>query len=286
MLFVYALLEWKILQLAKLSISGAGINNVPSYPTMGLTSATGSTTLGQQSVQLSTISFPSSSNTFSLDDFLNPLTSGFKKYEVVESKEDLLTLSVARKRLDGDCKLYSTLIDDALAKNVIEEDRTKAAQIREYYQQRLVWWELKGITLTPFRESLKEFIYTDGLKFKENIIPLAWRLADFYEYDIDFDQFYSNYNQTLSTHDESTKVLTLVKTFDVKKKTDKSREFWFKDIHNNLVCIFVSSSNPLIDLLNYVAKEPIKVTANYIKMNRDGREFFKAEKLKFSSNSS
>jgi len=222
-------------------------------------------------------------STISLDNLL-PIDKAFKKYEIVESEQDLLALSVARHRL-ADKGQFATLLDGDLVKQVTEADREHAQVIRDHYQKKFVIWTLKGIELSPFRQDLKEFIHTDGIRFKENMVPLVYRLPEFYLYDIEFEKIHHEFNTTVKNQSEerivATRTLNLVKTFDVNNRSRKKREFWFSDEYDNLVYIPIDKTNALLGLMEYASKNPLTVKASYAIRNRDGREFLKAWSLEF-----
>lgn len=228
-----------------------------------------------------TLSLPSPWDDLEVVDFSNS-SSLFKKVEYIEGKKDLLALSVARWRLDKQNNgQFYTLTDDALLAAITDEDQAEANKIRSYYQKKFIFWELKEVQLTSFRQELKTFIHTDGLLFKESMIPIVWRLPEFYAYDIEFEDFRRDYEHTVSPHLDDTRTLTLVKTFDVHNKAGKRREYWFSDEYKNLVYIPVANTNPLFSLMEYVTKTPIKVNATYNKKIRDDKEYYKPYKLKF-----
>lgn len=231
---------------------------------------------------LPTISLGGAGSTISLDDLLHPVKQGFKKYEVIECEQDLLALSAARYRLGNN---YATLLDSELLKQVTEADKEQARIIRDHYQKKFLLWALKGIELSPFRQDLKEFVHTDGLRFKETMVPLAWKLPEFYLYDLEFEKLHHEFNTTVKNQTEerieATRTLTLVKTFDLNTRKRKAREFWFSDQYDNLVYVPIERTNPLLGLMEFASKNPLTVKATYAIRNRDGREFLKAWDLSF-----
>ena len=220
--------------------------------------------------------------TVTLDDWLQPAKPGFKKYEIIECEKDLLALSVARHRLGNH---YATLLDSELLKQVTQSDHDQAQVIRDHYQKKFVIWALQGIELSPFRTDLKEFVHTDGLRFKETMVPLAWKLPEFYLYDIEFEKIHHEFNTTVTNQKEdcieTTRTLNLVKTFDVNNRARKKREYWFHDQYNNLVYLAIDRSNMLLGLMDFMSNATLTVKAQYIKRNRDGREFLKLRNMSF-----
>ena len=173
----------------------------------------------------------------------------------------------------------SKLTDSILFNSTTDEDRIFAGTIRDYYNNKVLVWKLKNNRLTSFRQDLSEFIITDGKKFKETMMPLAYRLPEFYEYDIEFEKIVFEHNREIKYDDtigRSTKNLSLVKILNVNSKKFKRSEFWFRDAFNNLVNINIDAHNPLLSLFTKIANQELKLTAVYRKSTRDGFEFFKA----------
>jgi hypothetical protein len=122
-----------------------------------------------------------------------------KRYEVIEATEDILALSVAWKRLrdttdesiqNGSLHIkVTTLLDDHLFRKIEESDRIRANEIRDYFSKKIMLWTLKSVKLSAYRQDLNKFIHGDGKKVTEELLPLIYRLPEFYEYDIQFDQF-------------------------------------------------------------------------------------------------
>lgn len=212
------------------------------------------------------------------------------KYEIVESKQDLLALSVAWKRYrsqtDKVAWRIDNMLEDRLFEYVNEDDIKLADTIRDYYAKKFTVLALKSIELSPFRKDLKELVNSDGKKFKESLIPLAYRMPEFYEYDVEFEDLLFTYNRQVTdfegTHAKQTKKLELVKTFIVNTKRSKRKEYWFSDEFNNLIQHYVDIKNPLLGLMDKFVKDPIRVTASFKKWERDGNEFIKMHEIDFS----
>lgn len=249
-----------------------------------------------------TINGGSSMNTINLGGLtassiasLNPVTFSFMdpnvtRYEIVESKQDLLALSVAWSRYRADTSkqavLISNMLDDSLFSYVNQADIDHANVIRDYYSKKFTVLALKNIELSSFRKDLKELVMGDGKKFKESMIPLAYRMPEFYEYDVEFEDLLFAHNREVTdfTSDgiaRQTKRLSLVKTFIVNNKKSKRKEYWFTDEFNNLIVYYVEVSNPLRGLLDQYVKDDIKVSAVYRKRERDGYEYIKMHSVDF-----
>lgn len=230
-------------------------------------------------------------STITLDDLDFSNQSHVKKYQVLEIEEDLLALSCAWQRLrqgyaDGSIA-YSPiekLTDRKLFEQITQCDHDKAASIRDYYSKKIVMWKLKGIKLTKFREDMNAFIHSTGKMFKEDMQPLAYRLPEFYDYDIGFDALVTEYNKKVIQDVRDIvecKQLTTLKTFIVGKKYNKRKEYWFKDENNNLVSMSFVKDNPLIPLMDLHTAKPFSVNAVFIKRDRDNNEYLAATKIKF-----
>jgi hypothetical protein len=208
-----------------------------------------------------------------------------KKYEVYEISQDLLALSVCWARLRKEkvqsynilAPTVSKLLDSELFRLTTHEDIEQANIIRDYYSKKIMVWKLKNINLSVFRQDLSSFIHSNGQTFKESMIPLVYRLPEFYEYDVEFEKMVFEYNKEVKSYNpyviSETKQLKFVKKLSVNKKHSKSKEYWFTDTHNNLVNLSLESSNPLLSLLdNVVTKGNMVINAKYKKNIRDGNE--------------
>jgi hypothetical protein len=234
-----------------------------------------------------------SSYSLNFDELMNGMSRpDIKKYEVYEISQDLLALSVcwARyRKIRNEPGLHPTitkLLDSELFRLVSEEDIAHANVIRDYYSKKIMVWKLKNINLTNYREDLNSFVHGDGKMFKENMLPLAYRLPEFYEYDVEFEKMSFEYNKEVkrqeSVHVSDSKHLTYIKSLPVNTKRLKKIEYWFSDNHNNLVQLNVDTNNPLSSLLDKVLTSgSIDLQGRYGTRNRDGNEFLKVEKYKF-----
>jgi hypothetical protein len=227
---------------------------------------------------------------FSFDDFA--YRPDIKKYEVYEISQDLLALSVCWARYrkvrnePGLHPAITKLLDSELFRLVTDEDVEQANAIRDYYSKKIMVWKLKNINLTNFRQDLNTFIHSDGKTFKETMIPLAFRLPEFYEYDVEFEKMSFEYNKEVKLQESPSvsvrKHLTYIKSLSVNTKRLKKIEYWFSDSHNNLIQLNLETNNPLNSLLEKVITSgTIDLVGRYGTRTRDGNEFFKVEKYKF-----
>ena len=197
------------------------------------------------------------------DQFSN--TQHVKKYEVFETTEDVLALSVTWHRLrplisHGISNIVNPsnrptkLTDAVLFKEMIQEDRDKANVIRDYYSKKLMMINLRGQRISNYRKDLSAFIHGDSKVVKEEMMPLIYRLPEFYEYDIGTDEMFRG----LDTRFEDSRIASgTIKTvfpvnkFVVKRKSGKINEYWLRDEQNRPCRIEIDSSNQLIHLWEY-----------------------------------
>jgi len=262
---------------------GSGQGAVAAGPTWVLSGAGGGGALGAGGAGGAGI-------TVNFDNLLNP---NVIKYEVVETKEDLLVLSVVWQRLralkndksKSKLNYVSDLTDASLFNNITPEDRTKAENIRDYYEKKFIWWALNDAPTIPYREDLKLFINSDGKTFKEDMKRLVYRLPEFYDYDIQFDELISSHDCFVTDSPRITrteKTLTHVATFERNTNRKKNFEYWFTDESDKLNVIRVDTTNPLRKLMEAVLKNPIKVDAYYRTAIKENREYYVTRDCKFT----
>jgi hypothetical protein len=287
--------EWKILQLANSNTKQISAQSAKSLTINGsaINGAQGSTlTLGNiqplTSLQLNNIFH--NANGVAWDNLYQD-TSYVKKYEVFETTEDVLALSVTWHRLrptlshkitiiSNPSSKPTTLTDSILFKEIIQEDRDKANVIRDYYSKKLMVLTLREQRLTKFRKDLSTFIHGDSKVVKEELMPIIYRLPEFYEYDIGFDEMVRELNTRFEfpEHTEAwsgTKILKPVKKFVVKLKTNKFSEYWLKDDDNKLCKIEIPLDNKLNHLWeHFFEQDSVPLEGLYKHMERDGISYF------------
>ena len=275
------------------------MDNTYSNNTITLTGSGGSgiNSISTHSVSPLSINSLSHNSTISLDDtYLNNLFKNInrsdyvKRYEVIEVTEDILALSVAWKRL-RDTKneslpngtLYvniTTLLDDQLFRKIEEPDRIRANEIRDYFSKKIMLWSLKSIKLSNYRQDLNKFIHGDSKKVTEELLPLIYRLPEFYEYDIQFDQFkrkvnaeITNFNQ-IDSHKKIT-TLTPIKSFYKSNKRVKYFEYWFKDSNDNAHLITIEPKNPLKHIWDKMfTSEHLRIEGTYYPKKYDELQYY------------
>jgi hypothetical protein len=216
-----------------------------------------------------------------------------KKYEIVEIPEDLLALSCAWHRIrqkiksgaDHNYHRITSLLDDKLFDLVQQEDKEKADSIRNYYSKKLMMLTLLEIKFTQFREDLNEFLQGNGKKFKEQFLPMVYRLPEFYETDLQFENIKSNFE--LDIKEDSRKFLRsrgVETTFEfmpiasLKKenKSMKRTEYWLKTKSNKFGYVLVLDDvNPLKSLWEReFKKQTIVMDATMVPKIRDGLYYY------------
>ena len=197
------------------------------------------------------------------DQFSN--TQHVKKYEVFETTEDILALSVTWHRLrplisHGISNIVNPsnrptkLTDAVLFKEMIQEDRDKANVIRDYYSKKLMMFTLKGQPLTNYRKDLNIFIHGDCKIVKEEMMPLVYRLPEFHEYDVELDEMFLELDTRFEGSEiafSTIRTFYPVKKFTVKRKSRKFVEYWLKDEENKPYKIEIDSNNELMHLWDY-----------------------------------
>jgi len=197
------------------------------------------------------------------DQFSN--TQHVKKYEVFETTEDILALSVTWHRLrplisHGISNIVNPsnrptkLTDAVLFKEMIQEDRDKANVIRDYYSKKLMMINLRGQRISNYRKDLSAFIHGDCKVVKEEMMPLIYRLPEFYDYDISTDEMFRGLDTRFEDSriaSETIKTVSPVNKFVVKRKSGKYNEYWLRDEQNRPCRIEIDSSNQLMHLWEY-----------------------------------
>lgn len=246
----------------------------------------------QNTISLSSLNSASGSIDFDWNHLTNGLNSNVKKYEVYEISQDLLALSVCWSRYrkvrnePGIHPTITKLLDSELFRLVTDDDIAHANTIRDYYSKKIMVWKLKNINLTHYREDLNTFIHSNGKTFKEAMLPLAYRLPEFYEYDVEFEKMSFDYNKEVKRQESQfvtdCKQLKFVTQLSVNTRRAKRKEYWFSDSANNLVTFSIEPSNPLISMLDMTLKNnDVTIAGRYKKTMRDDNEYLRIEKFNF-----
>lgn len=289
-------MEWKILQLANLNnlpqISIAASQKAKSLVgAQGIAQQNPSLTLGSiqplQSGNIKTLLGLHGTNVM-LDDWETFSNTPYaKKYEVFETTEDILALSVTWQRLRTLINASTSpnarptkLTDSILFKEIIQEDRDKAERIRDYYSKKLMVITLREQHISKFRKDLSTFVHGDSKIIKEEMMPLIYRLPEFYDYDIAFDEMVRELNTRFefpenTTAWSGTKFLKPIKKFVVKLRTSRFSEYWLKDEDNKACKIEIPIDNKLNHLWeHFFEQESVPLQGYFKHMERDGINYF------------
>lgn len=222
-------------------------------------------------------------NEFGLNN--NPLV---KKYEIVETTEDIVTLAVTAHRVMQNSKIYHTLLERELFEKVTSEDREQARTIKDYYSKKVMMCKLKSDKkLSPYREDMNKLIHTDGMTFKESMVGIAYWLPEFYDYDCKLDLIKTNFDtkQNFDQLNKDGKPGTLKLSVDLepvdciqrKSKRTKHHEYWFKDTKLNAgVVIKIEDKNQLKNVWDMVFnnEKSITIAGQYTRQTLDNFEYF------------
>ena len=224
-------------------------------------------------------------------DWLKDDTHNVKKYEVYETSEDILALSVTWHRLRSiitnnvnivanPFNRPTSLTDEVLFKEMIPEDRERANLIRDYFSKKLMIITLRGAKLSNFRKDLSTFIHGDCKIIKEEIMPLVYRLPEFYDNDIMHDEMFIDFNKQFEDTNDSklwkgTKTLQPVRKFLVNLKAKKFIEYWLKDDDNKGYRIEIPYENKLNHLWeHFFDKTSIPIQGTYKYSEHDSINYY------------
>ena len=206
----------------------------------------------------------------------------FKKYEIIESDEDLLVLSCALHRIrstpnleKGYCMVSGSLmLNDYTYQQVNYEDRELANKIRSFYNQKFMVMTLKEHKFTRYREDLNRFLQGDGKKFIERDIGMVYYLPQFYAYDQKFIELKDKFAQSDKLKSRQIVDISLypVDVMLRSTKLHKTKMYWFKDIDNLPYLYKVPTHNPLLPFMDreFFNKEKIDLTCCLYPKNYDG----------------
>jgi hypothetical protein len=171
------------------------------------------------------------------------------------------------------------LTDAVLFKEMIQEDRDRANVIRDYYSKKLLVLTLKDHRMSNYRKDLNTFIHGDCKIVKEEMMPLVYRLPEFYDYDIEVEDMFRD----LDTRFDHTipafgKIVNLepIKKLTVNGKSKKFVEYWLKDSSDRPYKLEIETSNQLMHLWDhFFDKGSILLDVVAKPSNRDGASFYK-----------
>ena len=239
----------------------------------------GSITLGPQNTLLNNISNLSTS--FGNDLFNTKRHPAVRKYEIYETPSDILALSVAWKRMreaGTSTGRIGSLLDKELHEELSGDDHQHAAEIRDHYSKKMLMWKLMGDKLSAYREDLNSFVHSDGMKFQETMLGLAYHLPAFYEYDTQLDdvrlQVVSTKVPTRALRDGRT--LKPLKRIIFKNKRMSNVQYWLQDSETDTAAMIqIDAKNPLEHLWNHIfaTSATLEVEGNFNLKKRDNFEY-------------
>ena len=218
-----------------------------------------------------------------------------KKYEVLESPEDVLALSVTWKRLNkinsSAVASISNLLSKELFEHITDEDRELGEEIRDYYSKKIMLWKLKNARFSKFRDELNSYIHSPTpLLVKNDLLGMIYYLPYFHEYDTGVDevrvQVNPKINVSLQLVRTKSRELEPLQKIVSKRKSAVTNHYWLKDIETNSAVQFVFDvSNPLEHIWSMLfAKNKImKVTGSYYAKSRDEFEYLSVKNWKLEN---
>ena len=216
----------------------------------------------------------------------------YKKYEIYEFQDDILAISCAWKR-QRDSNLgdftYGKLTEKKLFDSVINSDRELASNIRDYYSKKIMMLTLKGQSLTSFRKDLNSFVHGDTNRATDELLPLIYKLPEFYEYDNKIEEIKLSLEDRLTAakleklHGKQT-IFELAPITKVKKHNKKINvmEYWFSRGTNTAVLIQLEPKNPLLHLWDEIfdSKKVLQISGLPFVKNMDDFEYLSIKNFK------
>jgi hypothetical protein len=225
-----------------------------------------------------------------LEDILGSWVSDTKTDNIKEYPLDILVMSCAMQRTTNGLPVASRFnksLDNPELKDLVTDlDVQKAANIREYYKNKLLMLTLRDYKLTKFRNDLNKFLYSDPTKVLESQVGLVYKLPYLYDYDqaIDpiFGSSYFTNNKDNTMTENTTRQLSFIKKIDNHRKHNHTVEYWFHDGLNKVMLHF-PVENPLLHLLDEkISQGPLSINARYYRRRKDLVEFFVCDKWSFA----
>lgn len=171
-----------------------------------------------------------------------------KEPEVFQSPVDLLVLSATWFRIRKENlqveEGVSSLTDASLLSFVKAEDYDLANTVRDHFSKKIMLWALKDVALSKFRKDLQAYINSDGITHTTDVLPLVFRLPEFYFYDLTFGKLKSEFNLEGSRRPgNSVEKLTSVKYLARKLKSTYKHEYWFKNDKKEAFLVVIDHLN-------------------------------------------
>lgn len=208
--------------------------------------------------------------------------------------EHPLVLSCTSYRLAQDpANSYAYLSVDAtrLAKQVTDEDRAFAEELRRDFGQKLTYFGLMVGPLSKFKQALHYFLNTNfrtGINqytVSDKYIAMAFKLPYFYEYNNGqlkfFDDLHKKVNNgpAFAGEVEVTYLGTLIPGT---RRTRGKIEYWYKDRNNNRIVVELERKNPLLTLLDHMSDKTLTIQGAFYRRTNYSVEYYMAKNWKFS----
>jgi hypothetical protein len=216
------------------------------------------------------------------------ITESFKYKEEPQSlTEDLLVMSVTAHRLRNENNPNNNWDDitnvTQVGPKIIEEDRIVAGNIRDFYSKKFLILALMERPLSNYRKDLSEFIHSDGRKYVSKTIGLAYRLPEFYYYDLAFNEMSKSLKRSLdyATLKTENKIKTLnpINKFQINFRRTKATEYWLTDSENRMYALEVANDNSLKNLWEReFVNGPLSIRGTFRPRRRDDATYFSIEK--------
>lgn len=215
-------------------------------------------------------------------------TANFTESTVYKSTVDSLVLSCTLQRIISDPARvveHVTIQSDIVYQNVTDADVERATAVRNYYQQRIVLWKLRGTELSRFRKDLESYIVTDGKMYEKEQLGMITKLPYFYDYDVAIDSMRDEHfgeSATLNRVNDGVITLYPVQSLIRKTKSYSRRVYWFNLDNSGVgVSYGVDKYNPLLmhfdSLFNM--RRPMVFRANLEPSKREGFQHYVLTKI-------
>lgn len=210
-----------------------------------------------------------------------PWTFRPKEPKIVEPLTDPLALSAAWYRVRNSNGLspvianISTLLQRELFNEVTIEDQLLANKIRDHYSKKIMMWKLLNQPMSKFRDDLNNFIHNQYHQIDEKLLPLIYRLPEFYFYDVQFAEMIRplNNEKIPSTHITSPEMTFYpLKEFKLNGRV-KRNEYWLKDETNHAYVFTLTRDNSLKTLWDREFSKP-EMSLSLKRVNRKLRDGF------------
>lgn len=231
---------------------------------------------------------------------LFPEDTEFERIKMDGGKVDFLVTSCALHRIKKTnpieaSKLGGRVSDRKLVSMITTEDVIHAAKIREFYSKKIMMWKLLDKNLSQFRVKLASFLADStgigttqvDLNEHEKLMGIAYRLPEFYAYDMELDSLKSDSLCDLTDNDKVviTDPVTLVPVANLQRSTRQNKVsvyiFTINGTKKPVMAEFMRD-NPLLPIWDevFAAKLPIVFSGNLVKKTINDFCCYELKKIK------